>query len=113
MFSAVTEAYDVGARAGLAELGALSDADARRIAGSTPNTRAVDRLAAETVELVTETHRGILRGVEDGYRQVISEVSETRSSVSTPVGRPRSAPSNGSPTGDCGRSSTRAGARGR
>ncbi|MFD9859749.1 phage minor capsid protein [Streptomyces alboflavus] len=77
VFSAVTEAYDLGARAGLAELGALSDDDARRIADATPNTRAVDRLAAETVELVTETHRGILRGVEDGYRQIISEVSAT------------------------------------
>ncbi|MFD9567201.1 phage minor capsid protein [Streptomyces sp. NPDC059994] len=77
VFSAVTEAYDIGARAGLAELGALSDADARRIAERTPGTRAVDRLAAETVDLVTETHRGILRGVEDGYRQIISEVSAT------------------------------------
>ncbi|MEU3321578.1 phage minor capsid protein [Streptomyces sp. NPDC006785] len=77
VFSAVTEAYDVGARAGLAELGALSDADARRIAGNTPGARAVDRLAAETIELVTETHRGILRGVEDGYRQVIAESSAT------------------------------------
>ncbi|MGW3322496.1 phage minor capsid protein [Streptomyces virginiae] len=77
VFSAVTEAYDVGARAGLAELGALSDADARRIAERTPNTRAVDRLAAETVELVTATHRGILRGVEDGYRQIIGEVAAT------------------------------------
>ncbi|WP_149184510.1 phage minor capsid protein [Streptomyces sp. TRM49041] len=77
VFSAVTEAYDIGTRAGLAELGALSDADGRRIADSTPNTRAVDRLAAETIELVTETHRGILRGIEDGYRQIISEVSAT------------------------------------
>lgn len=77
VYSAVTEAYDIGARAGLAELGALSDADARRIAERTPGTWAVDRLAAETVELVTETHRGILRGVEDGYRQIISEVSAT------------------------------------
>ncbi|MFC8495324.1 phage minor capsid protein [Streptomyces sp. NPDC057235] len=77
VFSAVTEAYDVGARAGLAELGALSDVDVRRIAESTPGTRAVDRLAAETIELVTETHRGILRGVEDGYRQVIAESSAT------------------------------------
>ncbi|MEV0992745.1 phage minor capsid protein [Streptomyces sp. NPDC049949] len=77
VFSAVTEAYDAGSRAGLAELGALSDADARRIAERTPGTRAVDRLAAETVGLVTQTHRGILRGVEDGYRQIISEVSAT------------------------------------
>ncbi|MGW1162739.1 phage minor capsid protein [Streptomyces sp. NPDC002519] len=77
VFDAVAEAYGVGARAGLAELGALHDADARRIAEMTPNTRAVDRLAAETVDLVTQTHRGILRGVEDGYRQVIAEAAGT------------------------------------
>ncbi|MFG2114341.1 hypothetical protein ACGFRB_17175 [Streptomyces sp. NPDC048718] len=57
VFSAVTEAYEVGAEAGLAELGALSDADVRRIAESTPGTRAVNRIAAETIELVTEPHR--------------------------------------------------------
>ncbi|MGW7413424.1 phage minor capsid protein [Streptomyces sp. NPDC054863] len=77
VWDAVAEAYNDGARAGLAELGALHDDDVRRIAESTPNTRAVDRLAAETIELVTETHRGILRGVEDGFRQVIAEVSAT------------------------------------
>ncbi|WP_405679295.1 phage minor capsid protein [Streptomyces sp. NBC_00048] len=77
VFDAVAEAYNVGARSGLAELGALHDADLRRIAETTPNTRAVDRLAAETLNLVTATHRGILRGVEDGYRQVIAEVSAT------------------------------------
>lgn len=77
VFDAVTEAYSTGTRAGLAELGALHDDGLRRIAETTPNTRAVDRLAAETTELVTQTHRGILRGVEDGYRQVISEVSAT------------------------------------
>ncbi|MEV0413947.1 phage minor capsid protein [Streptomyces sp. NPDC050448] len=77
VFDAVAEAYNVGARSGLAELGALHDNDLRRIADTTPNTRAVDRLAAETVDLVTATHRGILRGVEDGYRQVIAEVSAT------------------------------------
>lgn len=77
VFDAVAEAYDVGERAGLAELGALHDADVRRIAETTPNTRAVDRLATETVDLVAQTHRRILRGVEDGYRQVIAEVSGT------------------------------------
>lgn len=77
VFDAVAEAYQVGARSGLAELGALDDVDARRIAESTPNSLAVDRLAHETVELVEATHRGILRGVEDGYRQVIAEVSAT------------------------------------
>ncbi|MFK0217938.1 phage minor capsid protein [Streptomyces vinaceus] len=77
VFDAVAEAYNVGARSVLAELGALHDNDLRRIAETTPNTRAVDRLAAETLDLVTATHRGILRGVEDGYRQVIAEVSAT------------------------------------
>ncbi|MEU3613126.1 phage minor capsid protein [Streptomyces sp. NPDC006872] len=77
VWDVVAEAYNVGARAGLAELGALGDDEVRRIAETTPATRAVDRLAQETVDLVTETHRGILRGVEDGYRQVIAEVSAT------------------------------------
>ncbi|MFK0289934.1 phage minor capsid protein [Streptomyces sp. NPDC090442] len=77
VFDVVAEAYNVGARAGLIELGALHDEDVRRIAESTPNARAVDRLAQETVDLVEETHRGILRGVEDGYRQVVAEVSST------------------------------------
>ncbi|MFK0296692.1 phage minor capsid protein [Streptomyces sp. NPDC090442] len=77
VFDAVAEAYNAGARAGLVELGALHDVDARRIAESTPNARAVDRLAHEAVDRVTATHRGILRGVEDGYRQVIAEVSGT------------------------------------
>ncbi|MGD3112544.1 phage minor capsid protein [Streptomyces sp. YGL11-2] len=75
VFDVVAEAYNTGARAGLAELGALHDNDAQRIAESTPNGRAVDRLAHETVDRVTATHRGILRGVEDGYRQVVAEVS--------------------------------------
>ncbi|MFD4659332.1 phage minor capsid protein [Kitasatospora sp. NPDC058444] len=73
----VAEAWNRGARSGLAELGALADVDAARIAESTPAGRAVDRLAMETIELVTATHRGILRGVEDGYRQVVSEVAAT------------------------------------
>mgnify|MGYP001436630643 CR=1 FL=1 len=77
VFDAVAEAYRVGSRAGLVELGTLADNDRRRIADTTPNTRAVDRLAAEAVELVTATHRGILRGVEDGYRQVIAESCAT------------------------------------
>lgn len=77
VFDAVAEAYNTGTRSGLAELGALHDDDLRRIAEVTPNTRAVDRLAQETVDLLTQTHRGILRGVEDGYRQAIAEVAAT------------------------------------
>ncbi|MFJ9817752.1 hypothetical protein ACIRU3_21300 [Streptomyces sp. NPDC101151] len=72
MFDAVTEAYNTGARAGLAELGALPDNVLRRGAETTPNTRGVDRLAQETADLVTATHRGLPRGVEGGYWQVIA-----------------------------------------
>ncbi|MER5783746.1 phage minor capsid protein [Streptomyces mobaraensis] len=77
VFDAVAEAYNIGSRAGLAELGALSDEDAGRIEENTPGARAVDRLAHETIDRVTATHRGILRGVEDGFRQVVSEVAAT------------------------------------
>ncbi|GGU75030.1 hypothetical protein GCM10010211_46230 [Streptomyces albospinus] len=70
MFDVAAEAYNTGARAGLAELGALEDGDARRIAESTPNGRALDRLAHETIDRVTAPRRawhisspGWLRGV--------------------------------------------------
>ncbi|MFD7068491.1 phage minor capsid protein [Streptomyces sp. NPDC059913] len=71
----VAEAYDSGRHSALAELGALGDDDRRTVAERTPQAQAVDRLAAETVETVTATHRGILRAVEDGYRQVVAEVT--------------------------------------
>lgn len=74
---AVAEAYNVGARAGLLELGAFDDATAARLASETPGTRRVDRLAIETNDLVTATHRGILRGVEDTYRRVIAQAAGT------------------------------------
>lgn len=69
VFDAIAEAYDLGAHAGIAELGALHDTDARRTAETTPNTHAVDQLATETVDLATQTHRRMLRGVEYGDRQ--------------------------------------------
>lgn len=74
---AVAEAYNVGARAGIAELGALDDATVARLAEQTPGTRRADRLAMETVQIVTDSHRGILRGVEDTYRQVIAQAAAT------------------------------------
>ncbi|MGW3442183.1 phage minor capsid protein [Streptomyces sp. NPDC001076] len=74
---AVAEAYNVGARAGLAELGALDDATVARLAAQTPGTRRVDRLAMEAVQVVTDSHRGILRGVEDTYRQIIAQAAAT------------------------------------
>ncbi|WP_425589010.1 phage minor capsid protein [Streptomyces similanensis] len=77
VFDAVADAYNTGHRAAVAELGALSD-DARRLVDDvTPNAQAVDRLAEETTSLLTDRHRAILRGVEDGYRQVVSEVTAT------------------------------------
>jgi len=77
VFDAVTEAYVTGHRAAVAELGALSDADRRRVDTLTPGAQAVDRLAAETVDLLDQTHRSILRAVDDGYRAVVAEVTAT------------------------------------
>ena len=74
---AVGEAYNVGARAGLIELGALDDGTAVRLAEQTPGTRRADRLAMETIAVVNESHRGILRGVEDVYRNVLAQAAAT------------------------------------
>jgi hypothetical protein len=74
---AVAEAYNTGHRAAVAELGALSDRARRLVDDVTPNAQAVDRLAAETVDLLTERHRSILRAVDDGYRAVVAEVTAT------------------------------------
>ena len=77
VFDVVAESYNAGHRAAVAELGALSD-DARRLVDEiTPQAQAVDRLAQETVDVVTSTHRSILRAVVDGFRAVVSEVIAT------------------------------------
>lgn len=77
VFDAVAESYNEGHRAAVAELGALSD-DARRLVDDvTPNAQAVDRLAAEAVQVVTATHRSILRAVVDGFRAIVAEVTAT------------------------------------
>ncbi|MFH8403744.1 phage minor capsid protein [Streptomyces sp. NPDC018019] len=72
---AVAEAYTAGRASALEELDALPEEELRTVAERTPHARAVDRLAAETIDTVTSTHRGILRAVEDGYRQVVAEVT--------------------------------------
>jgi hypothetical protein len=77
VFDVVAEAYNVGHRSAVAELGALSDAGRRLVDDVTPNAQAVDRLAAETVDLLTERHRSILRNVDDRYRGIVSEVTST------------------------------------
>lgn len=77
VFDVVAESYNTGHRSAVAESGALSD-DARRLVDDvTPNAQAVDRPAAETVDLLTERHRSILRAVDDGYRSVVAEVTAT------------------------------------
>ncbi|QKW08050.1 phage capsid protein [Streptomyces sp. NA04227] len=77
VFDVVAEAYNRGHRAAVAELGALSDRGRALVDEIAPNAQAVDRLAVETVDLVTATHRGILRAVVDGFRKVIAQVSAT------------------------------------
>ncbi|MDN5380721.1 phage capsid protein [Streptomyces sp. LB8] len=77
VFDAVAEAYNRGHRAAVAELGALPDRARRLVDEITPNAQAVDRLAAEAVQVVTATHRSILRAVVDGFRRIIAEVTAT------------------------------------
>ncbi|MFF4962986.1 replication initiator [Streptomyces sp. NPDC001222] len=77
VFDVVAEAFNVGHRAAVAELGALSDTARRLVDDVTPNAQAVDRLAAETVDLLTERHRSILRNVDDRYRAIVAEVTAT------------------------------------
>ncbi|MEV0445955.1 phage minor capsid protein [Streptomyces spectabilis] len=77
VFDAVAEAYNVGHRSAVAELGALSD-DARRLVDDRlPQAQAVDRLAQEAVDVVTATHRSILRAVVDVFRSVVASVAAT------------------------------------
>ncbi|MET9253758.1 phage minor capsid protein [Streptomyces sp. NPDC003717] len=77
VFDAVADAYNTGHRAAAAELGALSDTGRRLVDDAIPNAQAVDRLAQETVDRLTDRHRSILRTVEDGYRGVVAEVTAT------------------------------------
>ncbi|RSS59570.1 phage minor capsid protein [Streptomyces sp. WAC01280] len=74
---AIAEAYNEGHRAAVAELGALSDDAVRLVDDVTPQAQAVDRLAAETVDRLTATHRSILRAVDDRYRAIVSDVTVT------------------------------------
>ncbi|MBI0374736.1 phage capsid protein [Streptomyces albiflaviniger] len=77
VFDVVAEAYNEGHRAAVAELGALPD-DARALIDDViPNAQAVDRLAQETVDVVTSPHRSILRAVVDRFRAIVAEVTAT------------------------------------
>ncbi|MGW7514791.1 phage minor capsid protein [Streptomyces sp. NPDC054796] len=74
VFEVVAEAYNVGHRSAVAELGALDDDGRRLVDEIAPQAQAVDRIAAETVDRITSTHRSILRAIVDGFRAVVSEV---------------------------------------
>ncbi|MDX3214564.1 phage capsid protein [Streptomyces sp. ME02-6991-2B] len=74
---AVAEAYNSGRASALDELGGIFGEERRTVLDQVPGLRGVDRLAAETIALVTDTHRSILRAVDDGYRAVVSEVTGT------------------------------------
>ncbi|MFH9295630.1 phage minor capsid protein [Streptomyces sp. NPDC017520] len=77
VWDAVAEAYTVGHRSAVAELGALDDDGRRLVDERLPQAQAVDRLAQEAVDVVTATHRSILRAVVDGFRTVIASVAAT------------------------------------
>ncbi|MFM9368148.1 phage minor capsid protein [Streptomyces sp. Da 82-17] len=77
VFDVVAESYNRGHRAAVAELGALPDRARRLVDEIAPNAQAVDRLAVETLDVVTATHRGILRAVVDGFREVVARVTAT------------------------------------
>ncbi|MGW9041242.1 phage minor capsid protein [Streptomyces lydicus] len=77
VFDVVAEAYNEGHRAAVAEIGALSDQARALVDDVTPNAQAVDRLAQETVDRVTSTHRSILRAVLDTFRAIVAQVTAT------------------------------------
>lgn len=68
---AVAEAYDRGAQAAVAELGALAVTAPAIPAG----THAVDRLAAALVQETGPAHMRMLRQGLDVYRQIVAEAS--------------------------------------
>jgi hypothetical protein len=72
---AVAEAYNVGHRAAVAELGALSPDAARSVEEAAPNVADVDRLAEDTVNVVTGRHRSIVRTVVDRFRSTVASVT--------------------------------------
>ncbi|MGW7197229.1 phage minor capsid protein [Streptomyces chryseus] len=72
---AVAESYNTGHRAAVAELGALSPEQAAQVDHLTPNAADVDRIAQETVDVVTAPHRSILRTVTDRFRRIVSNVA--------------------------------------
>lgn len=72
---AVAESYNVGHEAAVAELGALSPELRALVSDLAPNVADVDRIAEETVAVVTAPHRSILRVITDRFRRTVSNVA--------------------------------------
>ncbi|MFE0036828.1 phage minor capsid protein [Streptomyces sp. NPDC059015] len=72
---AVSEAYDRGQQAAVAELGAVATGQAAAAAVALPSAPAVERLAAALVSETGPVHLRILRATLDTYRTVIAEAS--------------------------------------
>jgi len=103
VFDVVAEAYNEGHRAAVAELGALSDGALALVDDVTPNAQAVDRLAQETVDVVTSTHRS---PSSTALGRSSPRSPQRLSSAPAPAVRRRRMPCAGSPTRAFGRSPT-------
>ncbi|WP_280118993.1 phage minor capsid protein [Streptomyces albofaciens] len=109
---AVAEAYDAGRASALEELDALPDEDRRTVAERTPHARAVDRLAAETIDTVTSTTAAFCGPSRMGIGRLLPRSPRRPCSAPRRAARPRSRPCSGSPTGGSPRSGTGPGAAG-
>ncbi|MFG2900969.1 phage minor capsid protein [Streptomyces zaomyceticus] len=72
---ALSEAYERGQQAAVAELGALGAGQTAAAAEALPAAATVDRLASAVVEDTGPTHLRMLRQALDVYREVVSEAS--------------------------------------
>lgn len=72
---ALTEAYDRGQQAAVAELGALGVGQTAAAAQALPGAPVVDRLAAAVVDETGPVYRRMLRQSLDVYRQVIARAA--------------------------------------
>ena len=71
--AAIAAAYDRGGSSALVDLARLGAAEQRP--KLLDNRRAVDALAAETVDTLAPVHSRVLRAIEDAYRFVIASVA--------------------------------------
>lgn len=75
VYDVIAEAWNVGHRAALDELGALDEQAARMVRENAPNAADVDRLAEDTVNRVTGRHRSIVRTIVDRFRSIVASTA--------------------------------------